>query len=205
VLDRAGRPGEGSTGRATGGFRAQFATEVNVRLSLLSREKLLRFADETGVDPCFRQSGYLLLAREGRLLEALREAQALQHACGLAEARAVTPEEAGELNPAAECRGLAGGVFCPTDGFMRPLEILRGYAEAAARRGVRVEYGAEVLGFEKDGRGRGVGEGGETSSTPRARGRPASRGSRAWSFPSPRCAGRWPSRSRATCCRRGCR
>ncbi|HET9155659.1 MAG TPA: FAD-dependent oxidoreductase, partial [Myxococcaceae bacterium] len=47
VVDRGG----GSTERATGGFRAQFATEVNVRLSLLSRDKLLAFQEETGVDP----------------------------------------------------------------------------------------------------------------------------------------------------------
>jgi sarcosine oxidase subunit beta len=37
VVDRGG----GSTERATGGFRAQFATAVNVQLSLLSLEKLL--------------------------------------------------------------------------------------------------------------------------------------------------------------------
>src|SRR5215470_20446305 len=58
VVDRGG----GSTERATGGFRAQFATETNVRLSLLSREKLLAFGDETGVDPGFRPAGYLFLA-----------------------------------------------------------------------------------------------------------------------------------------------
>src|SRR5215211_4142828 len=68
VLERGARPGEGSTGRATGGFRAQFGTEVNVRLSLLSREKLLRFRDETGVDPCFRQRGYLFVAGDGEQL-----------------------------------------------------------------------------------------------------------------------------------------
>ena len=55
VLERGAGPGVGSTGRATGGFRAQFGTRVNVRLSLLSREKLLRFEEETGVDPGFRQ------------------------------------------------------------------------------------------------------------------------------------------------------
>ena len=37
VLDRAAGPGAGSTGRATGGYRAQYATPINVRLSLLAR------------------------------------------------------------------------------------------------------------------------------------------------------------------------
>src|SRR5918911_5469135 len=48
VVDRAPALGGGSTALATGGFRAQFATEVNVRLSLLSREKLRRFSGGIG-------------------------------------------------------------------------------------------------------------------------------------------------------------
>ena len=153
VLDRAAGPGGGSTGRATGGFRAQFATAVNVGLSLLSREKLSGFEAETGVGPGFRQSGYLFLAGNETELGALLAAQAVQHGCGLREARRVGPKEIGELNPAVEAAGLAGGVFCPTDGFIRPLEILRGYAESAARAGVRFEWGAEVVGFKQGGGG----------------------------------------------------
>jgi hypothetical protein len=40
VLDRAAALGGGSAPKATGGFRAQFDNETEVRLSLLSREKL---------------------------------------------------------------------------------------------------------------------------------------------------------------------
>ena len=47
VLDRSDRPGQGSTGVATGGYRAQFGTTINVRLSLLSRDKLRRFEEVT--------------------------------------------------------------------------------------------------------------------------------------------------------------
>ena len=42
ILDAAPARGAGSTGRATGGFRAQFATAINVRLSLAAREKLVQ-------------------------------------------------------------------------------------------------------------------------------------------------------------------
>jgi sarcosine oxidase subunit beta len=149
VLERGARPGEGSTGRATGGFRAQFGTRVNIRLSLLSREKLLRFREETGVDPGFRQCGYLFVARSEEELDALHAAQAVQHECGLAEARRVTAEDVGRFNPAVELEGVRGGVFCPTDGFIRPLEILRGYTEAAARLGVRFEYGVSLEGVRE--------------------------------------------------------
>ena len=111
VLERGARPGEGSTGRATGGFRAQFGTAVNVRLSLLSREKLLGFREETGVDPGFKQHGYLFIARSDAVLTALVSAQAVQHECGLAEARAVGVEEVARLNPALKTEGVEGGVY----------------------------------------------------------------------------------------------
>ena len=153
VLERGARAGVGSTGRATGGFRAQFGTRVNVQLSLLSREKLLRFRDETGVDPGFRQCGYVFVACSEEERAALVSAQAVQRECGLTEARAVNPETIARLNPAVNCEGVTGGVHCPTDGFIRPLEILRGYEEAATRLGVRFERGVEVEGFLKNERG----------------------------------------------------
>ena len=154
VLERGARPGEGSTGRATGGFRAQFGTAVNVRLSLLAREKLLRFEEETGVDPCFEPRGYLFVARDACELGALVAAQAVQRECGLSDARAVGAEEVARLNPALNMEGVAGGVYSPTDGFIRPLEIMRGYAEAATRSGARFEHGVAVEGARVDARGR---------------------------------------------------
>src|SRR5712671_1028972 len=144
LVDRAASAGEGSTGRATGGFRAQFGTSINVRLSLLAREKLRRFADEVGADPGYRPCGYLWLARTAGELEALRRAQDVQRAAGLGEARMVEPEEISGLNPAVSLAGVIGGAFCPSDGFLRPLDILRGYLDGARRRGARVHFGEEV-------------------------------------------------------------
>ena len=149
ILDRGAGPGEGSTGRATGGFRAQYATAVNVRLSLLAREKLCRFAAETGVDPGYAPCGYLWVGADQREMDELRLAQRVQHAEGLREAVELDPEEVLRLNPALARDGIAGGVFCPTDGFIRPLRILEGYLAAAARLGVRVEWGAAATGFSR--------------------------------------------------------
>lgn len=143
VVERADRPGEGSTGRATGGFRAQFGSEINVRLSLLAREKLLRFREETGVDPGYDPCGYLFLASEAEDLTALRRALAVQRAAGLAESYEVNREEIADLNPHIRLDGIHGGTFCPIDGFIQPLEILRGYLDGARRWGVRIRLGAE--------------------------------------------------------------
>ena len=154
VLDRGTGPGEGSTGRATGGFRAQYATGINVRLSLLAREKLKGFRDETGVDPEYSTAGYLWLAGSDRELEVLREARRIQRAEGLTEAVEVGPDEVARLNPAVRLEGVVGCAWCPTDGFLRPLAVLDGYLQAARRLGARVEHGVSVTGVARDQSGR---------------------------------------------------
>ncbi|SRR5581483_5199641 len=142
VVDRARALGEGSsTSRATGGFRAQFATEINVRLSLLAREEL-RARAEMGYRPC----GYLFLAREEATLDVLRAAQRVQHACGLTEARMIDAREAREINPAIDDPLVIGGAFCPTDGFITPMDVLRAYAH-----GVRIQFESEVTGLRTSG------------------------------------------------------
>jgi len=143
VIDRETQPGAGSTSRATGGFRAQFSTEVNVRLSLLSREKLLRFKEEIGADPGFAQYGYLFVARSESALGALRDAQTIQHACGLRDAQMISADDARRINPAVGDDAIIGGAHCPSDGFIRAMQILRGYIDAATRLGVRFVYGTE--------------------------------------------------------------
>jgi sarcosine oxidase subunit beta len=154
VIERHREPGQGSTGKATGGFRAQFGSEINVRLSLLSREKLRSFEEEMGTDPGYRPCGYLFLAGDEAQLEALQGAQEVQKAAGLREACVVTPSEIAEINPWVLADGFVGGVYCPTDGFLRPMEILGGYVENAERLGVRFEYGVEQVGFRTNGEGR---------------------------------------------------
>jgi sarcosine oxidase subunit beta len=148
VVDRAPGFGAGSTAKATGGFRAQFDNETEVRLSLLAREKLRAFEEETGVDSGYRPCGYLFLACNETELDDLQQAQAVQHACGLAEARMVSLEEALAINPAIGDESIVGGAFCPTDGFLRPMDILRGYAEAAQRLGVRFEFNTELRDWD---------------------------------------------------------
>jgi sarcosine oxidase subunit beta len=154
ILDRADGPGAGSTGRATGGYRAQYATAINVRLSLLAREKLRRFADETGVESGYAPAGYLWLAGSAAELDVLRAGRAVQHAEGLVEAAEVSPAEIARINPAIRLDGVVGGAFCPSDGFIRPLRILEGYLAAAARLGVRQAWGAEVRRLRRDASGR---------------------------------------------------
>ena len=151
LLDRGAGPGAGSTGRATGGFRAQYGSAINIRLSLLAREQLLRFERDTGVDPQFLQAGYLWLARTQGDLAALQTAWALQQREGLRESRLIDAQEAARLNPFVSMAGVLGAAYSPTDGFLRPLELLRGFLEGAQRLGGEVRFGARVTGLVREG------------------------------------------------------
>jgi sarcosine oxidase subunit beta len=153
VLDRAQHPGEGSTGRATGGFRVQFSTAVNVRLSLLARAQLERFAAEVGGDCGFLPAGYLWIAETEVQLAALRNALGVQRATGVDDAVEVDPAAIAALNPALCRAGIAGGTYCPSDGFIRPLQLLDGYRRAAQRLGARFVWGDEVGGMRRGSTG----------------------------------------------------
>lgn len=154
VIDRGAGPGAGSTARATGGFRAQYATAINIRLSLLARDRLRAFRDETGVDPGFQPVGYLWLATSAANFAELVAANELQRRCGLDDAVLVAPDEIRAINRFVSLDGVVGGAWCPSDGVMRPTEILRGYLEAAERLGASLRWGEPAVAIEHDAAGR---------------------------------------------------
>ena len=151
VLDAQPEPGLGSTGRATGGFRSTFATATNVQLSLRSRELFRGWSDRIGGDCGYRPVGYLWIAYTEAVLESLRQALAVQHAAGLTESELVGPDEVLRLNPAVSPRQVRGALWCPTDGYITPLEVLSGYVDAARRAGVTFLYGTAARGLRLDG------------------------------------------------------
>lgn len=153
VVDRGQGQGAGSSARATGGFRAQYGTAINVRLSLLSRQKLRAFKEEVGGDPGYDPAGYLWLATSAREMAAMAESRALQRAEGLSEATEVSVDDVRRLNPALGDSAVVGGTFCPTDGFIRPLAILKGYLDGAEGLGVGVRWDTAVTGVERRGEG----------------------------------------------------
>jgi len=59
VIERETHQGKGSTGKSMGGVRAQFATPVNIRMSLYSIPFYAGFEEHTGHDSGYRAQGYL--------------------------------------------------------------------------------------------------------------------------------------------------
>jgi len=148
VLEREPLPGAGSTSRANGGIRAQFTTEANVRMSLLSMEILDGLEEEIGEPPAYRKAGYLFLTDSAEKLAAMERAAEYQRGLGVsvevldaAAVRRRVPWVAGER--------LAGGTFGPRDGFIDPGRLCSFLASAAAHAGVSFRYGREVVGAEE--------------------------------------------------------
>lgn len=151
LLEREAAAGRGSTGRATGGFRAQFASTINVRLSLLSRRLLLRFNEDTGGDSGYQPVGYLFLASSEGEMAVLRDAARVQQQAGLSGTRVLSSREALALAPAVAPEGIVGGTFGPHDGYVRPLGIMQGYLDGALRAGATLQTSAEPVALESRG------------------------------------------------------
>jgi sarcosine oxidase subunit beta len=152
----------GSTGRSAGGIRQQFATDLNIRLSLESIRMFERMPEELGVDPGFRRVGYLFLASTEAELGLFRQNVALQQRHGV-PVQMVGPDDIRRLVPFVQLDGILGGTYCPTDGYAAPYEVTMGYAAAARRHGVTIhEQRAVTTVLQQSGRVVGV----ETASGP---------------------------------------
>jgi sarcosine oxidase subunit beta len=148
VLESASSPGLGSTSKATGGYRAQFGSGINIQLSLLARKKLLEFKDEHGIDPGYIQAGYLFLAQNNEEMKNLTLANALQQRYGLMNAVLVSNDDIKRLNPHINIHDIIGGFFCQSDGFIDPMNILNGYLSSSQKNGVEIIYNTGVSGIK---------------------------------------------------------
>jgi sarcosine oxidase subunit beta len=143
VLCERATLGSGSTSKAAGGIRAQFADELNIRIALLSLVEFRNFKDRVGVDIDFRQTGYLFLLDSDEDVARFRQAVALQGSLGVLSTE-LTLDEVIQLVPQLQTEGLRGATFCPRDGHATPEAVVRGYAAAAADKGIRIRQGVDV-------------------------------------------------------------
>ena len=155
VIERD-RLGSGSTSRNAGGIRLQFSTEINVRLSQRSLPRLERFADEMGVNPDFRQVGYLFLITTDADAAAFERSLALWSRLGV-PARRLDQQQVNALFPQLRVDDVRFATFCEKDGHLDSTALLNGYVAQARDKGVRFCEGEAVTAIERDnGRVTGV-------------------------------------------------
>src|SRR5512147_780127 len=148
IMEREAQQGMGSTAKSMGGVRAQFATPINIRMSLYSIDLFSKFEEVTGHTAGYRPHGYLFVATSAQHLDYLRANLRQQQACGLTNAQMVTREDILKTVPHLVADDVVGGSYCPTDGFVDPYSVMTGFSKRARELGARVWLETNVTGID---------------------------------------------------------
>jgi len=148
IIEREDRQGMGSTAKSMGGVRAQFATSINIRMSLYSIDLFSKFEEVTGHTAGYAPQGYMFVATSGHHLDYLKSNMQRQRACGVTNVEMFTREDILKTIPQIVADDIVGGAFCPTDGFVDPYSVMTGFSKRARERGVRLRLETDVTGID---------------------------------------------------------
>ncbi len=150
VIEKDQYLGNGATAKCAGGIRAQFSSEINVRMSMLSEERFEIFTEETGAEVQFEQVGYLfLLSNESQVASFKKQYemwQRLGHPCEW-----MSKEDIAEMVPAVDATNVVAGTFSRKDGIGDPHQFTQGYVSAARSLGVKFILETEATGITHSG------------------------------------------------------
>jgi len=149
VVDREDAVGRGSTGACAGGFRQQFTSEVNVRLSMASVPMILGFQEQHGIPVTVSRDGYLFLVRDEDVWAGFLRGVERQRALGVT-VEVLDPSQAVARVPGIATAGLVGATFGPGDGIADPGALTQGYATLARGAGASFVLGTTVDRIELD-------------------------------------------------------
>lgn len=148
VVDRNPAPGMGSTARANGGVRAQFATPINVEFSKYTIDGLARLDETSGGLVGLRRVGYLFLTGTEEGERRLRDNRRVQSALGVA-VRELSPDSVASMVPFVRAEGLRAATFCATDGIIDPSGVVAALAGRCRDLGVTVLLDEHVTGISR--------------------------------------------------------
>jgi sarcosine oxidase subunit beta len=140
----------GSTALASGGIRHQYANRLGVELTTHSIVTFERFEEEFGVDPNFRQHGYLILIATADALVVARRSVTLQRSLGV-DVELLDADATRRLCPYLRTDDLLGATYSPRDGYADPYLCTTAIAARARDLGVTIRQQEEVRGFTRSG------------------------------------------------------
>jgi sarcosine oxidase subunit beta len=164
LLEREHGLGLGSTGRCAGGFRHQFSSEINVRLSLASVPMIRSFTETHGLPLDVHVDGYLFVVRDAARWAGHVAAAEMQRNLG-ARVELLDAAAVADLVPGLMVDDIVGATFGPDDGIADPSGLTTGYATVARRSGAVIETGATVTAIRTSADG-GCVVGVETAAGP---------------------------------------
>jgi sarcosine oxidase subunit beta len=144
ILERENVQGNGSTGKATGGVRAQFETEINVRMSVYSIDFFKHWNFDCGYEP----RGYLFVATDDKQFDFLKRSVKKQKSLGLRQVEIVDTTAIAEIVQGLNTQDIVGGSFCGSDGFINPLGVLKSFTEKALENGAKILTETNVFSIE---------------------------------------------------------
>ncbi len=156
LLDKEELFGQGATGRCAGGVRYQFATEVNIRLSLESLPILERFKGNFGQTIDYKQVGYLFLLTDPDSVKQFQENVKLQHSLGV-ETEWLSGDEVRLRFPMMNLEDVIAATNHAKDGVVDPNGVVMGYINSSRRLGAKAFNNIEVIDIQiESGRVTGV-------------------------------------------------
>ena len=137
----------GSTGRANGGVRAQFATEINIRFSQHTIRALAELDAATSGRVGYRPVGYLFTAGTEANAKALHRAVATQQSLGVA-VESFNAQQVVDVAPMVRVDGLLAAAFCASDGIIDPHGVAGAMCDEGRRVGVTYAFDCTVTSIE---------------------------------------------------------
>ncbi|HYB70910.1 MAG TPA: FAD-binding oxidoreductase [Candidatus Bathyarchaeia archaeon] len=140
----------GSTALASGGIRHQYANPIGIELTHQSIVVYENFEAEFGVDPQFRQHGYLILQQTEEERAVYARSAEVQRAMGV-DTQVLGPAEVRARWPYLHAEDLASATFSPRDGFADPYLVTTAIAARARELGAAIRPQHEVTGIRRRG------------------------------------------------------
>jgi sarcosine oxidase subunit beta len=166
LVEREAQYGLGATGRCAGGVRYQFATEINVRLSIASLKMIEEFEETTGQDPLYRPCGYLFVLTNEDDVQTFQTNLQMQRGLGVDTIWLDGGQVRSRL-PFMNFEDALGGTIHEKDGLADPNSIVMGYIQRARQLGAHTFTDLEVINLsEKSGKMNAVETTKGTISTP---------------------------------------
>ena len=141
ILERESKQGFGSTGKATGGVRAQFETEINIKMSLYSLDFFKNWEFDCGYEP----RGYLFFVTSEKGFDYLKRNVETQKKLGVKNVEIVDKKQIEKICPLLNCEDIIGGTFGANDGFINPLSVMNNFTKSALDKGAKIEFETEVF------------------------------------------------------------
>ncbi|MDP6667873.1 MAG: FAD-binding oxidoreductase [Dehalococcoidia bacterium] len=142
--------GSGASGWSSAIVRLHYTLESLVKVTMYGREMFGEWKDIVGIgESGFRKVGFLILFDTSEV-EHAREIIAMQQRLGI-DARMITPDEVGAIEPRLARDDVAAGAWEPNSGHADGSSVANSFTAAARELGVEVLIGPEVLRVTNEG------------------------------------------------------